>query len=57
MQKVFISVIDLPEVKIKVREREVAITPVGITPERELVANAMLAGMPPRKGWEEFYKL
>ncbi len=35
--------IDLPEVKIKVREREVAITPVGITPERELVANAMLA--------------
>lgn len=35
--------IDLPEVKIKVENREVKITPVGITPQRELVANAMLA--------------
>ena len=35
--------IDLPEVKIKVENREVKITPIGITPERELVANAMLA--------------
>ncbi|MDR0932512.1 MAG: RNB domain-containing ribonuclease [Victivallales bacterium] len=35
--------IDLPEVKIKVSNREVLITPIGITPERELVANAMLA--------------
>ncbi|MBS1371941.1 MAG: RNB domain-containing ribonuclease [Lentisphaeria bacterium] len=35
--------INLPEVKIKVEEREVKITPIGITPERELVANAMLA--------------
>lgn len=35
--------IDLPEVKIKVADREVKITPIGITPERELVANAMLA--------------
>ena len=35
--------IDLPEVKIRVENREVAITPIGITPERELVANAMLA--------------
>ena len=35
--------IDLPEVKIRVENNEVAITPIGITPERELVANAMLA--------------
>ena len=35
--------IDLPEVKIRVENREVKITPLGITPERELVANAMLA--------------
>ncbi len=35
--------IDLPEVKIRVKDRTVEITPVGITPERELVANAMLA--------------
>lgn len=35
--------IDLPEVKIRVENREVAITPIGLTPERELVANAMLA--------------
>jgi exoribonuclease-2 len=35
--------IDLPEVKIRVKEQNVEITPVEITPERELVANAMLA--------------
>lgn len=35
--------IDLPEVKIRVENREVAITPIGLTPERELVANAMLS--------------
>lgn len=35
--------IDLPEVKIRVENKEVKITPLGITPEREIVANAMLA--------------
>ncbi len=35
--------IDLPEVKIRVVDHEVVITPLGITPEREIVANAMLA--------------
>ena len=35
--------IDLPEVKIRVAGEEVKIVPVGLTPARELVANAMLA--------------
>ncbi len=35
--------IQLPEVKIKAADGKVGITPCSITPERELVANAMLA--------------
>ena len=35
--------IRLPEVKIKTEDNEVKISPLPITPERELVANAMLA--------------
>ncbi len=35
--------IQLPEVKIMVRDQEIAIVPCPVTPERELVANAMLA--------------
>ena len=35
--------IRLPEVKTVVRGREIVITPCPVTPERELVANAMLA--------------
>ena len=35
--------IDLPEVKISLEGKQVRITPIELTPERELVANAMLA--------------
>ena len=35
--------INLPEVKIRLVDDKVQITPIGITPVRELVANAMLA--------------
>ncbi len=35
--------IDLPEVKVKVRDKQVIITPIYLLPVRELVANSMLA--------------
>ncbi len=35
--------IDLPEVKVKVKDRQVAITPLPLNQVRELVANSMLA--------------
>ncbi len=35
--------IDLPEVKVKLRDKEVEIIPVEMSPVRELVANSMLA--------------
>lgn len=45
--------IDLPEVDIRIKGGQVEITPVGMSPERELVANSMIAAGAAIGSWAE----